>query len=336
MPPPKLLLLTGPPPSAALTESSCSIHNFDKPFQDLLGLPAASSHSLPPQTQYTAWRSLPLARQPLHTGFTQAHHLQRDTPSSPSFFTTADTTTTHGFATAPDHDGTQDVLAQFCEQSLAAHNSSAAPDLDSFDTTESASFMTTSLLSEDGQPAPPVPSHLSDLEDVPSAKQVTSLQPQTITLNLIVGVLSVAQPRTVTTKWGTALSLIEVLVGDETAAGFAVTFWVPVDKVAETDAIQLRRQDVVLMENVALHVFRGKVYGQSLRRGLTRLHLLWRAEGGGSYSTRSLTRAGGDNPQVGKVRVVRDWVLRFVGLDRTGRKRRRGVVDWDKPPDHTQ
>lgn len=181
-----------------------------------------------------------------------------------------------------------------------------------------------------------MPSHLSDLEDVPSAKQVTSLQPQTITLNLIVGVLSVAQPRTVTTKWGTALSLIEVLVGDETAAGFAVTFWVPVDKVAESDAVKLRRQDVVLMENVALHVFRGKVYGQSLRRGLTRLHLLWRGEGGGSYSTRSLTRAGGDNPQVGKVRVVRDWVLRFVGLDRTGRKRRRGVVDWDKPPDHTQ
>ncbi|KAG8423735.1 hypothetical protein J3458_000602 [Metarhizium acridum] len=336
MPPPKLLLLTGPPPSAALTETSCSIHGFDKPFQDLLGLPDASSNNLPPQTQYTAWRSLPLARQPLHTGFTQAHQLpQPHGPSSPSFFTTADTTT-HGFATAPDREGTQDVLAQFCEQSLAAHNSNAAPDLDSFDTTESASFMTTSLLSEDGRAVPPGPLHLSDLEDVPSAKQVTFLQPQTVTLNLVVGVLSVAQPRTVTTKWGSTLSLIEVLVGDDTATGFAVTFWLPVDKVAESDAVKLRRQDVVLMENVALHAFRGKVYGQSLRRGLTRLHLLWRGEGGGCYSTRSLVRAGGDNPQVDKVRAVRDWVLRFVGLDSKGRKRTRGLVDWDKPPDHTQ
>lgn len=119
-------------------------------------------------------------------------------------------------------------------------------------------------------------------------------------------------------------------MGDDTATGFAVTFWVPADKVAESDVVKLRRQDVVLLENVALHVFRGKVYGQSLRRGLTKLHLLWRGEGGGSYSTRSLR--SGENPQIEKTRVVREWVLRFVGLDRGLVK----GVDWDKPPDDTQ
>lgn len=257
--------------------------------------------------------------------------MQRDVQGSPAFFTTADTTTYEN-TDSPHHNADQDILTQFCEQSLAAHNS-AALETDSFTTTEYTSFMTTSIHSDDAQPPPLLPSHLSDLEDVPSAKQVTSLQPQTITLNIIVGVLSVAQPRTVTTRWGSTLALIEVLVGDDTAAGFAVTFWVPADKVAESEVVKLQRQDVVLMENVALHVFRDKVYGQSLRRGLTRLNLLWRGEGGGYHSTRALGRAGSENPQIAKVRVVRDWVLRFVGLDRMGKK---GVVDWDKPPDDTQ
>ncbi|OAA51895.1 Nucleic acid-binding, OB-fold protein [Metarhizium rileyi] len=337
MPPPKLLLFTGPPPSSTLTESSCSLHDFDKPFRDLLGLQAPWRPG-PPQTQYTAWRSLPLSRHPLHTGLSQVHHrLGRDTPASTStaFFTTADTSSTRDLTTTP---GDQDVLTQFCEHSLAAHASDdAASERDTLDTTDAASFMTTSLLSQHGRLAPPVPAHLSDLEDVPPAKQVTALQPQTVTLNMVVGVLSVAQPRTVTTRWGSTLSLVEVLVGDETAAGFAVTFWVPTDRVAGSDVVALRRQDVVLMENVALHVFRDKVYGQSLRKGLTRLHLLWRAGGGGYYSTRSLTTAGDENPQTGKVSAVKDWVLRFVGLDgKTTKRRKVGLVDWDRPPDDTQ
>lgn len=331
MPPPKLLLFTGPPPSSALTEASCPIHSFDKPFQDLLGLQGTVSHNDSSETQYAAWRSLPLARQPLQTGCTQANDELRDTTA---FFTTADTTT-HEFTGSTNQGQGQDVLTQFCEQSLAVHNSNAGAELESLNTTESTSFTTSSFQSDNQAPPPVLPAHLSDLEDVPSAKKITSLQPQTVTLNLIVGVLSVAQPRTVTTRWGSTLSLVEVLVGDETATGFAVTFWVPTDKVSECDVIRLRRQDVVMMENVALHVFRDKVYGQSLRRGLTRLHLLWRGQGGGYYSTRSLTRAGHENPQASKTKAARDWVLRFVGLERKGNSRR-GIVDWDKPPDDTQ
>ncbi|KHO01779.1 Nucleic acid-binding, OB-fold protein [Metarhizium album ARSEF 1941] len=345
MPPPRLLLLAGPPPSSTITEASCSVHHFDKPFQDLLALPAAPSREPPPATRYTAWRSLPLLRQPLPTSFSQVHQLRREPlnpPGTATFFTTADTT-------SPGHGGTADVLAQFCEESLAAHNSTAAPEPDGVGldwTTHDASSPATTPglplpLPHGRRVPPPVPPHLSDLEDVPSAARVAALQPQTVTLNLIAGVLSVARPRTVTTRWGSTLSLVEVLVGDETAAGFAVTFWVPADKAAESDVLKLRRQDVVLMENVALHVFRGKVYGQSLRRGWTRLHLLWRAQGGGLYSTRRLARAGrhenedeNESPQVGKARAVRDWVVRFVGLD--GKGGNEDAVDWDRPPDHTQ
>ncbi|KAK2595436.1 hypothetical protein QQS21_006846 [Conoideocrella luteorostrata] len=327
---PKRLLFTGPP-SSSITEASCSVATFETPFLNLFNLQPSSqtttAHPLPPP-QYAAWRSLPLTRQPLHTGLTQTHMVNQPQLVSHTFFTTADTTM---YETGPSQDpASQDILTQFCEQSLAAHNSGCSLSEDSVDTTDS--FLTS--IHSDKEP-PAAPSHLSDLEDIPSAKQVTSLHPQTITLNIIVGVLSVAQPRTVTTRWGTRLSLIEILVGDDTATGFAVTFWVPSDRVAESDVVGLRRQDVVLMENVALHVFRDKVYGQSLRRGLTRLHLLWRADGSGCYSSRGLKVKEDSCPQREKTRIVRDWVVRFVGLDLKGRIAR-GASSWDRPPDDTQ
>ncbi|KAG5984273.1 hypothetical protein E4U55_005431 [Claviceps digitariae] len=358
---PTILLFTGPPAPSSVVELSCTITGFEPPFLHLFDLStttttttttttAAASTVAPSATTNpytTAWRSLPLTRQPLHTGFTQIHAANVSTFSNGAFFTTADATALNLENEDDDDDdsqeagmttmvaASQDLLTQFCEQSIAVHTMSDAIDSQSLIDCTTESFMT-SILSEDGHGHGHVarPRHLSDLEDVPSAKQVTSLEPQTITLNIIVGVLSVAQPRTVTTRWGSSLSLIELLVGDDTATGFAVTFWVPKDKVAESDVVALRRQDVVLLENVALHVFNNKVYGQSLRRGLTKLHLLWRADGSGHYSSRSL-RAKGEDPQREKTRIVKDWVIRFVGLDPLARRTRSGS-SWDRPPDDSQ
>lgn len=185
---------------------------------------------------------------------------------------------------------------------------------------------------------PPIPLHLSDLEDVPSARRILALSPQTVTLNLIVAVISIAQPRTVTTRWGTTLSLVEILVGDDTKSGFGVTFWLSSDQATIGQISKLRRQDVVLMENVALHVFRGKVYGQSLRKNLTRVNLLWRSEGGGYYQSRDLAqRAAAKHPQQEKTRLVKDWVLHFVGRDSGAITRKRASrLSWDQPPDDTQ
>ncbi|KAG6019143.1 hypothetical protein E4U41_003383 [Claviceps citrina] len=332
---PKILLMTGPPSSSSIVESSCTVTGFEPPFLDLLDVPATTTTSTstprPTNPQYTAWRSLALTRQPLHTGLTQTHAANVSTFSNGAFFTTADATAPEGHVSLESSTtASQDLLTHFCEQSIGVHAMSNALDSQSLvDLTES---FTTSILSEDGHVA--CPRHLSDLEDVPSAKQVISLEPQTMTVNIIVGVLSVAQPRTVTTRWGSTLSLVEVLVGDDTATGFAVTFWVPRDELAGSDVMALRRQDVVLLENVALHVFRNKVYGQSLRRGLTKLHLLWRADGSGYYSSRSL-RAKGGNPQREKTRIVKDWVIRFVGVDPQARRTRSGS-SWDRPPDDSQ
>lgn len=198
------------------------------------------------------------------------------------------------------------------------------------------SFLTTS--SKSSRAPPPIPCHLSDVEDVPSARLVLELDPQKITVNIIVGIISIAQPRTVTTRWGRTLSLIEVLVGDETKSGFGITFWLSSDSISQSQLSLLRRQDVVLVQNVGLNVFRNQVYGQSLRRGRTRISLLWRRDGAGHYSTRSLAKPSPTaHPQLRKTTMVKDWVVNFVGGERSLiQTKRPSRKSWDQPPDDTQ
>lgn len=199
--------------------------------------------------------------------------------------------------------------------------------------------------------------HLSDLEDIPPARYLESIQPQTMTVTLIAGIISIASPRTVGTRFGTTRTLVEVLIGDETKSGFSVTFWLGAG--AEGGGINdalgplagLRAQDIVLMRNVALNVFRGKVYGGSLPRGITAVYLLHRGrklgagDDGGHYSGADLAKAGRRgarqqvHPQLEKTKRVRDWVLKFVGGVGTRRsartskgKKRPAPRDWNQPP----
>lgn len=336
---PKVILFTGAPAASAVDDaSSCTITRFDEPFHALLALPGDSSRGedagIPSQLGHVAWRSLPLTRPAgglMMLG--ERHEVSPDI-----FFTTAHVSDP---LLSPDETSAEDLWTQFCEQSLAQHHR-ATSSSQLFDDSEAVDDETTSFmtaLSTELGPAvsaAPVPLHLSDLEDVPAAGRIVALQPQTVTLNLIVGVISVASPRSVTTRWGQSLSLVEVLVGDNTATGFAITFWLTADQAQESSVSRLQRQDVVLMENVALHVFRGKVYGQSLRKALTRVTLLWRHDGSGHYSTRLLDREdAAKHPQQEKARLVKDWTLHFVGRDAAS-TRRRPRKSWDNPPDNTQ
>ncbi|KAI5464624.1 hypothetical protein BGZ63DRAFT_350928 [Mariannaea sp. PMI_226] len=350
----RVVLFAGAPSAESVKPESCTLESIDDTFADFLGLPqtsprpqpqpcpsSSSSSSLPlPQSGESgaAWRSLSLKKQPLHTGFSQTHHPDEfNFPNQPGFFTTLDVSFHGQEEESFESEAAGDVLSQFCEHTLAVHNSIPSSQLDSFDestvvdvSTTDASFAGKKLTS-----VAPVPAHLSDLEDVPTARQIQALNPQTVTLNLIVGVLSIAQPRTVTTRWGRTLSLVEVLVGDETKSGFAVTFWLSGDDASEAQIQNLRRQDVVLMQNVALHVFRDKVYGQSLRGGMTKVSLLWRSDGSGQYTGRELSKRGQIHPQLRKTSNVKDWVIKFVGRDPASRTRKTRK-SWDRPPDDTQ
>lgn len=354
--PPRIILMTGAPPPSAVEEETCTIQSFSNLFQAFVDAKGDNNGGYNEDGEagtIAPWRSVSLHREPLHTGFSQAHSfLNRfylhESHNDEEFFCTSSLKSSYDGPDEPEK-GDADELNEFYQQSLALHNSIPSSQLGDEHITattllDETSFLSNSTTASAG-PAPPPPNippaHLSDLEDVPPAKQVISLQPQTVTLNLIVGILSVAQPRSVTTRWGQRLSLVEILVGDETRAGFAVTFWLSNDATeAASDLNSLRRQDVVLLQNVALHVFRDKVYGQSLRRGQTKVHLLWskRPDARPCYSSRKLVTEGADeqeNPQVVKTRLVRDWVLRFVGVDPAAKGKSEQHV-WDHPPEDTQ
>ncbi|ESZ99411.1 hypothetical protein SBOR_0173 [Sclerotinia borealis F-4128] len=243
------------------------------------------------------------------------------------------------------------ILSQFYEHSYAIHadipSSQIGPSTSISNTDPSTSISTSfsspynspSLISpSQPQPDPLIPLPLSipltltPLSHIPPAQHLLSLHPQTITLNLITGIISISPLRTITTKRGDTISLIELLVGDETKSGFGITFWLsnPSHKPNEnnnktnpptlettTPLSHLRTQDTILLKNIALGTFRGKVHGQSLRRDMTKCWLMYREkidrrDVGGFYGERDVD--ANVDVQLAKVKRVRDWVRGFVGV----------------------
>lgn len=313
------------------------------------------------QAQLAAWRSLPLERQHLTTGHSQIHgyNISIEDDEETSFLSTADLS----IAEAHSSEGSdkqieslresintassQDPVSQFYNHSFALHEALPSSQIPAASLYSNSSTTTTSTSShhQASQPVltPPaptpalIPGHLSDLEDLPSAKYITKIHPQTITVNLIVGIISVSPPRPITTRFNTTVNLISLIVGDETRAGFEINFWLPqlglnavggAGKRLQT----LRGQDVLLLRNVALSSFRGRVFGQSLRKGMTSFEILFRrrlgsADGRVGYDEKILRDASlamgrmsvaenqdhSIHPQILKTARVWDWVQRFVG-----------------------
>jgi hypothetical protein len=294
-----------------------------------------------------------LERAKLHSGFTQQHVNDWDY-NKPDFFTTASVSFVSEDGTQNNDEVTNDLLSQFYEQSRAVHDQMPSSQLGpepqateeattSFITDTTVSYEETSIAPETtkGPLGNTRAAHLSDLEDIPSAAYLIKSQPATVTVNLIVGIISLSAPRAIKTRWGSTSSLVEVLVGDETRSGFAVTFWLPSSAVGESELAGLRAQDVVLLQNVALNVFMNKVYGSSLRKGMTKAHLLYRrkldrGDVGGHYMTGDLASAGPVHPQLDKTRRVWEWVLDFVGTGPAVEGGRALARPWDKPPEDTQ
>lgn len=186
----------------------------------------------------------------------------------------------------------------------------------------------------------PVIGRVMDLADIPSASYLESIIPQTMTVNLIVGVIDIGTDRVVRIRrTGQEMCIVELLVGDETKAGFAINLWLPPPAQQKTPAgkkhpeedgdhdlvstlCTLRPHDVILARNVALSSFHGRVFGQSLRKGVTRLQLLHRRQplasqvglrkNYGVYHPSELASMTDDDPYPSKVRCVRDWLLEFV------------------------
>lgn len=176
--------------------------------------------------------------------------------------------------------------------------------------------------------------HLKDIKDIPSAAYLHGIEPQTMTVNLIVGIMALPPLRTVITgrRWRRQreMQLLEVLVGDDTRAGFEITMWLPNDDdTSESRAHgaslrsqtqRLRPHDIVFLRNVALCAYQGRVHGQSLRRGVTKVDLLYRRQPcssntGAIYSSKDLLDPAGNDLVLNKARRVRQWLIHFVGND---------------------
>lgn len=360
--PRKVIIFAGAPEGDKLDWTGSKLLNhFMDSFASFAHLHATPESTLretsflcPPD--HAVWRSIPLHRERLHTGFSQNHALAYPYQRTPEFFTTLsksfDTT-----SVLSENELSRQIQDQFYEHSFAIHGDIPSSQLPSTNTTtyESSIDVTDGLSMDISMQTDTSTTdfrrvnevrHLSDLEDIPDAKYLLSILPQTMTVNLIVGIISIAEPRTVTTRWGTTNSLVELLVGDETKSGFSVTLWLS-SEPSEANALirSLRRQDVVLLRNVALGVFMKKVHGHSLRKGITKIDLLHRRrvdkdDIGGLYSMKDVSSTKAAPPQLAKTRKVWGWLLHFVGDGGTslGKRKLNGkrIKRWDLPPDDTQ
>ena len=360
---PKLLIFTGAPLSAALDWDESNLNDtFCEPVARFAGLDQEKDTSFVPATADStldnpSWRSISLERRHLATGLSQIHTGGQEYQAA-AFFTASEIDSFIEESTRPQFGESQKssletvehVLSQFYEQSYAIHEDSPSSQIAATATdTSFYSNETSSYGSSFDSPiscAKEIPNagHLANLKDVPNAKYLDSIHPQTMTVNLIVGIISIPPPRSIKTRRGAGVELIEVLVGDETKSGFAINFWLSSSASTAGDMRSVlsgfRPQDVVLVRNVALSSFRGKVYGQSLKKEMTKVHLLYRdridkSDAGGCYTSADLA-ASTVLPQVEKTRSVREWVLRFVGVAPGPRPKKNGRVEAvteQLPPD---
>ncbi|RDL39457.1 Uncharacterized protein BP5553_03797 [Venustampulla echinocandica] len=369
--PPRVKLYVGAPESSSLNweDETGLLHTFSEPFVRFSRLqhsPDISAVPITPDLPSTSsphpeWRSLPLERQHLATGLSQGHGWQAESQGA-SFFALSEIDSFMEDLSQKASQGNfnsstesvEQILSQFYEESYARHEdivssqiaaasdfgTSFTTDHNSFNTTEASLELSTSYMRQDIPASGP----LSNLKDLPNAAYLHSIQPQVMTVNIIVGIISLPPPRLIRTRRGTNVELIEALVGDGTKSGFGISFWLPSSPSADgglrSSVEALRPQDVVLMRNVALSSFRGRVYGQSLRKGWTKVHLLYRnrvdhTDIGGCYRSADLKPGGIEHPQIEKTRAVREWVLRFVGAPISQGKGKVRVLDRSEslPPD---
>ncbi|KAK5119678.1 hypothetical protein LTR85_007253 [Meristemomyces frigidus] len=321
----KCILLTGAPEADSLKwDEGASLSEFESPVKRFLGHSTAAPGTSVEASTYELpkWRAVPMSARASDTN----DYADEDGRPQTQFLPFGD-----------DVANGKDRL-QFLEQSLARltdlDSSQIAPVADdttfisagsfttSFDSTSYptsyGSFSTTSPTqgtASTQQQQLHFTGTITDIKRIPSADHLLRLAPQTITVNLLAAVITVSPSRTVRLrKRSGEMDIIELLVGDETRAGFSISFWLAPADSQRKDADdmrhilrQLRAGDVVLLQNIALSAFKDCVYGQSLSKRFAR----------NSTSLAVLSQPQGLPAQLqAKYSSVRQWSYDFVGRDR--------------------
>ena len=352
---PRMLFFMGAPLSSTLQWADDQLVTTLEPcFLD-----NCTPQSLPFERLRPAWRSLSSKPAHLPTGCTprigrhESLHDSYDGEDETSFFTTTDISflsEASSELTASPHTSIDrslmddEDLTQFYEHSLAVHDDFIASEMElvpeNDDSQSSSVDLENSIMDtlyESQWRSNTVCQYNTlcpdNLKDIPKASHLLSIAPQTVSVNVVVGVISIEPTRIIRTRRdGRMLELVELIVGDETKAGFGITIWLSSDKEKvkniavqdiRSEVGQLRPQDIILVKNVALSSFRGKVHGQSLRKDLTRILLLHRNkvdanDRQGVYSARDLQKQflESSEPLRSKTRKVKGWVMGFVGTTR--------------------
>ncbi|KMU87546.1 hypothetical protein CIHG_05939 [Coccidioides immitis H538.4] len=199
----------------------------------------------------------------------------------------------------------ESTLSEFYDQSFALHegthhsftsvtksftdDSELTPSFEGESLDYSMSKLSQSKVNQQNFEGQPVYGHLIDVEDIPSAMYLQSLAPRKVIVSLVVAIINIQPRRRVQTRWGREMDIVELLVGDETKAGFRVSCWVPPStedtrtvtaNSLEQSLTALRLRDIILLRHIVLGSFRGQVYGQSLRQNMTKVDVLDREDAG--------------------------------------------------------
>ena len=307
-----------------------AVNDFLPAFRRFLtgeyGLEGYGSEITPPrQESYPKWRSISL-----------------EDPDPPRSTNVIEIQDSEGIA-VDNRNENEDL--EFLEQSIAVFEGGLIqqPPINlttDLDTSEETTLEETSFFTSTSASLPPTTTP-SPIVLPRSITDLRSLRPPHLpsrTITLLVAIISVSAPRTVQPRRrpGT-MTLLELLVGDDTAAGFPVTIWLPPPaerRGASDEALwrvttALRPRDLVLLAEVALGVFGGRVYAQSVR---SRTRVV-RIGAGGVVRWAGIAESG----QTEKVRRVEDWAARFLGgVERRGndgQDSRGPAMERELPPD---
>lgn len=328
----KVTILTGAPLSSSLRWDKSELS------QEILPcfLEGNSKSLTSPESSSVRWRVL---KPPV--GFDSvAREDKASFAEETSFF--AATTTAKAADEEPSFEDMDD-LSQFYDHSFAIHEDVSSSQIsipvssgteslnDSYwddSTVELAEQSNNDSHQSVGPCLPSLLGPLSDLADIPNAAYLRSINPQTMTVNLIVTVISIYPRRRIKTRFGgREMDIVEMVTADETKSGFGITFWLqPAEQDSKPqDALGsslscLRPRDIILLRTVALTSFKDKVHGQSLRKDMTKIDLLHRrpvepTDQTGIYSTNSINNARESDPHLLKIGRVRDWIMDFVGAN---------------------
>lgn len=363
---PKVILLAGAPQGRNWREEDLTLNKLlpiFSYFNDIVdGDPKALS-SRPVEGAHLStsplplWRSIALHDEHLPTGWTEGRLRARDQLAVDEDVEFRDRDIDLSYLTASETSfgpaNEDNDITHFLEQSFALHEDGDQSQLTPAAKTPLTAALRQAAITQKHPTGPTFPAlpNLTALSILPIAATLTRLEPQTVTVDLICGIISAPAARSIVIRrTGRLRELVELIVGDETKAGVIVTFWLPetrgpkgVSKTSEDSGLReqilaLRPGHVVCMRNIALRSFRGVVQGQSLgwSTNLTRL------------DDRLKMDAEGQTPEsviAAKIERVRDWTRQFVrraGVKTavptgTGRKRSfASLVGEDLPLDETQ